>query len=82
LPHKGIDLTSVHAVNTAIAFLLCLLYDNTPASSEPVSNKTPEENARNEAIIARYQAGASIAQIAQEFGISKQRGSQIIHRKN
>ena len=54
-----------------------MLYD-TPYPTEPQNDLVPEKVDRNAEIIARYEAGETGAGLAQAFGISEQRVSQII----
>jgi hypothetical protein len=54
-----------------------MLYD-TPFPTEPQNDLVPAQTERNEEIRARYEAGETGVSIAQTFGISEQRVSQII----
>jgi hypothetical protein len=54
-----------------------MLYDS-PFPTEPQNDLVPAQTERNEEMRARYEAGETGASIAQMFGISEQRGNQII----
>jgi Mor family transcriptional regulator len=54
-----------------------MLY-KTPFPAEPQNDLVPAQTERNEEIRARYEAGETGVSIAQTFGISEQRVSQII----
>jgi len=47
-------------------------------SDVPLSGETPRQTNRNQQIRERYLAGETISDLAQEFGISPQRVSQIV----
>jgi Mor family transcriptional regulator len=60
---------------SALSIILRLLYPPQPKSSLSARE-------RNKIIKARYNAGASQADLAREFGISYQRIYQIVHGKS
>jgi Mor family transcriptional regulator len=49
--------------------------------SHPVNKITPSKDKRNAEIKARHRAGDSLSTLAEMFGISSQRVSQIVRRK-
>jgi hypothetical protein len=49
-----------------------------PYPAEPQTDHAPKKAERNAEIIARYEAGETGVSLAQGFGISEQRVSQII----
>jgi hypothetical protein len=54
-----------------------MLYD-TPFPAEPQNDWIPEETQRNAEIRQRYAEGELVRDLAQDFGISEQRVSQIV----
>ncbi|MCL4250329.1 MAG: hypothetical protein KJ065_19420 [Anaerolineae bacterium] len=58
-----------------------MLYSEQPETAFPVNNKTPKESNRNAEIIAAYEAGTSLGDLAARYGITKQRVHQIVNRR-
>ena len=56
------------------------LYD-TPFPTEPQNDLRPAQPERNEEIRLRRAEGGLVRDLAQDFGISEQRVSQIVHGK-
>ena len=82
MPHRGFEPTVCFDIWLAAFHILERLYD-TPFPAEPQNDLVPEKAERNAEIRARYEAGASVSELAAVFGISEQRVSQIIYgRRN
>lgn len=82
VPHRGIYATSFPELAVATQSILLRLYQ-----SEPTPNLTPSDMRlnkyqRNEEIRAKYQAGASLQELASLYGISFQRVQQIVKHRN
>ncbi|MEO1164431.1 MAG: sigma factor-like helix-turn-helix DNA-binding protein [Chloroflexota bacterium] len=79
--HTGIDLISRFDVLKAVEIILNACYFDIPLPSAPQKNKHVRHKfARNQLIIAQYADGASLSEIADEFGISEQRVHQILRK--
>jgi DNA invertase Pin-like site-specific DNA recombinase len=61
-----------------MAFAISIAYYGRLLPTSPVSDGTPKKCERNADIRARHQQGESVAILAEVFGISKQRVSQIL----
>ena len=61
-----------------MAFAISIVYYGRLLPTSPVSDGTPKKRARNAEIRARHQQGESTATLADVFGISEQRVSQIL----
>jgi len=59
--------------------LLKTFYFNQPTPTLPQNNKTPKQPTRNEEICLRHANSESVADLANEYGISVQRIHQIIN---
>jgi Mor family transcriptional regulator len=57
---------------------MVLFYIGQSTPTFPLTDHTPAKHRRNAEIISRYEAGETGASIAQVFGISEQRVSQIV----
>jgi hypothetical protein len=68
------------SLNTAIWRVLKQHYQGIPLPTLPVTNKHISQAARNQLICSRYISGATLEQIARDFGLSHQRVHQIIQR--
>ncbi len=64
-------------VHCAVQCILVRLYS---CFAQP--KRTYKKPERNALIRAHYDAGATLQELADEFGLSIQRVSQIVHRKN
>jgi hypothetical protein len=76
--HRGFKPAACFDIWLATFHIIEMLYD-TPFLEAPRTDHTPEKAERNTEIIARYEAGETGASIAQVFGISERRVSQILH---
>jgi Mor family transcriptional regulator len=61
-----------------MAFAISIAYYGRFLPTSPVSNGTPKKCDRNADIRARHQQGETVATLAEVFGISEQRVSQIL----
>jgi Mor family transcriptional regulator len=61
-----------------MAFAVSIAYYGRVLPTVPVSDGTPRKCDRNADIRARHQQGESVATLADVFGISEQRVSQIL----
>ena len=61
-----------------MAFAISIAYYGRFLPTSPVSNGTPKKCDRNADIRARHLQGVSVATLADDFGISEQRVSQIL----
>ncbi|MCL4250315.1 MAG: hypothetical protein KJ065_19350 [Anaerolineae bacterium] len=77
----GLWLSSVHDVDAAVMRFIHILYADRPETTFPINNKTPKESSRNAEIIAAYEAGTSLGDLAAHYGITKQRVHQIVNRR-
>ncbi len=78
MPHRGIQGRSFPQVLFAMAFAASIAYYGRSLPTSPVSDGTPKKYDRNAKIRTRHQQGESVATLANVFGISKQRVSQIL----
>jgi len=62
----------------AMAFAASIAYYGRSLPTSPISNGTPKKYDRNAKIRTRHQQGESVATLAEVFGISEQRVSQIL----
>ncbi len=76
MPHTGIKPTSRYTLQEAVRYFTHWL--NHQKNTPHPRHAKPERNAQ---IIALYQAGKTLTEIAQAFHISEQRVHQIIHHK-
>ena len=79
MPPRSIDTISVSHLVEAMDRLVWRLYLGRIARSMPITDKTAIKSRRNDRIRARYEAGEGLSELAQIYGISKQRVWQIIH---
>jgi Mor family transcriptional regulator len=61
-----------------MAFAISIAYYGRFLPTAPVSDGTPKKWDRNAEIRTRHQQGGSVAALAEVFGISEQRVSQIV----
>ena len=78
MPHRGFKATSFPKAWYAMVFAISIAYYGRSLPRSPVSNGTPKKYDRNAKIRTRHQQGGSIATLADVFGISEQRVSQIL----
>jgi Mor family transcriptional regulator len=78
MPHRGFKATSFPRALFAMAFAVSIAYYGRVLPTVPVSDGTPRKCDRNADIRARHQQGESVATLADVFGISEQRVSQIL----
>jgi hypothetical protein len=78
MPHRGFQATSFPRAVFAMAFAVSIAYYGRFLPTAPVSDGTPKKCGRNAEIRARHQQGESVATLADVFGISEQRVSQIL----
>ncbi len=76
MSHRGLRAAACFDVWLATFHILEMLYD-TPFPGTPQTDHI-EKTDRNAEIIARYEAGETGSSIAQAYGISEQRVSQIL----
>ncbi len=79
--HTGLWLSSAHDVDAAVIRFLHMLYADQQETTFPINNKTPKESSRNVEIIAAYEVGTSLGELAERYGITKQRVHQIVNRR-
>jgi Helix-turn-helix domain of resolvase len=78
MPHRGLYITSLLALEAAIQRLLRVLYENQTLSDQPHSGKTPPKIDRNVEVKRLYTQGWSAPDLAKYFDISTQRIYQIL----
>ncbi len=76
MPHRGLRTAACFDIWLATFHIIEMLYD-TPFPDTPQTDHI-EKTDRNAEIIARYEAGETGSSIAQAYGISEQRVSQIL----
>ncbi|HMN11120.1 MAG TPA: sigma factor-like helix-turn-helix DNA-binding protein [Bellilinea sp.] len=77
MPHRGFEPPACFDVWLAAFHILEMLY-NTPFPAEPQNDLVPEKTGRNAEIQTRYEHGETLDKLAEAFGVSAQRVSQII----
>ena len=78
MPRRGFKATSFPKAWWAMALAVSIAYYGRLLPTTPVSDGTPKKGERNADIRARHQQGESVATLADVFGISEQRVSQIL----
>jgi len=78
MPHRGLRTTSFPKVLFAVNFVTAIAYQGRILPSHPVTDGTTAKHMRNEEIRHRHRRGESLASLAEVFGISEQRVSQIV----
>ncbi len=76
MPHRGFNPAACFDIWLATFHILEMLYD-TPFPNTPQTDHRNKIE-RNAALIARYEAGETGANLAQDYGISEQRVNQIV----
>src|SRR5216684_9081503 len=77
MPPRGYDPIACLTPLQAVRRVLYRLYDGIPLPSTLQPNKTQKQSDRNAEIRRRYAAGDSLLDLANEYGLSKQRIHQI-----
>jgi hypothetical protein len=78
MPRRGFKATSFPRALFAMVFAVSIAYYGRFLPSSPVSDGTPKKCDHNAEIRERHQQGESVATLAEVFGISEQRVSQIL----
>ena len=82
MPHRGLlDISVFQQLRYAAGRMTIELYIGIVLPPHPVSKITPPKHKRNAEIRSRYRDGESLTTLAEMFGISPQRVSQIVRRK-
>jgi len=68
------------SLNTAVGWLLEHLYDGIGLPQKPVTEKHISKAERNQQICSRYALGDRLEAIADDYGVSVQRISQLLRR--
>ncbi len=76
----GVGTVPLPALIFAINRLLDRLYWAVPLPQKPITEKHVPKDERNQQICARFALGDSLQAIADDFDVSVQRISQLIHR--
>ena len=83
LPHTGFHSTSFpFSLAGAVGFILDLLYINSPLPSSPITRRIVAKRYRNQEIRERYALGETLAEIAEDYGISEQRIHEIVRYRS
>jgi len=77
VPPRGFQHPACLTLAEAVYRVLDRLYDGIPLPSTLQPNKTPKQSERNAEIRIRYAAGESLLDLANEYGLSKQRIHQV-----
>jgi Mor family transcriptional regulator len=75
-----VRVTGLHNLEDAISIILARLYAGFLLPDSPITKKHVPKAERNADIIARYEAGEGISELARAFGLSPQRVFQLVHR--
>jgi hypothetical protein len=78
MPHRGLRDRAFQRLMDGIAYGMVLLNMSRTTPAYPLSNHTPKQWTRNKQIRARYANGEKLSRLADVFGLSPQRISQII----
>src|SRR5450631_2028221 len=78
MPPRGCDDVASLTLSQAAARILDWLYDGIPLPQVLQPNQTQPKIVRNDEIRKRYAAGETLAALATEYGVSKQRVHQIL----
>ena len=81
MPRRSLQLLARFSLVQAALIFFKHVHSNKPTPLKPVSRKLPPKEERNLRIRQKFDAGESVTDIAEEFGISAQRVSQIIYGK-
>jgi len=78
VPLLGFQHVPCSTPSDASTFFINWIYTDEPPPDAPISNATPKQVARNNAIIERHRNGESVPDLAKAHGISEQRIHQIL----
>lgn len=78
MPHTGVETLLRPEVRVAAFQMLETIFPYIPRRW---NSKTPRKVSRNEIIRQRFAAGEPMSDLSSEYGISRQRISQIVHRR-
>jgi hypothetical protein len=81
MPHRSLCVRGLQHLGAAIHYGMLLLYIGQKTPLFPLTDYTPSKVERNHQIRIRYTQGESIITLADAFGISPQRISQIVRQK-
>ena len=76
----GVGTVPLPSLNAAALRLLDRLYWGIPLPQQPISEKHISKEERNRKICERHNIGERLEDIAEDYNISVQRTSRIIHR--
>jgi len=79
MPHRGLGVRGLQHLAEAIRYGMLLMYIGRETPQFPLTDHTPTQHDRNHQIRALYAQGKTEMELAQLFGISHQRVSQILH---
>jgi Mor family transcriptional regulator len=78
---RGLRVGAFQQFKDAIVYGMVLMYIGQKVSMLPRTDHTPTKHERNQEIRVRYAAGEQVVYLAQVFGLSEQRVSQIVRGK-
>jgi len=81
VPHRGLRTTSFPKVLFAVMFAIEVVYQGRTLPPRAVTGGTAAKCTRNEEIRSRHAEGERVCRLAEVFGISEQRVSQIVQGK-
>jgi len=81
VPHKGLSSTSFPKIPFAVTFATANAYRGRMLSLYPATNGTVAKRTRNGEKRTRHAQGESLSRLAEVFGVSAQRVSQIVQGK-
>lgn len=81
MPHRGLCVRGFQHLVDAINYGMLLMYIGQKYPDFPLTDHTPSKHERNRRIRARYAQGETVVSLAEAFGISQQRVSQILRGK-
>jgi Mor family transcriptional regulator len=81
MPHRGLCVRGFQHLVDAISYGMLLMYIGQKTPDFPLTDHTPSKHERNRRIRARYAQGETVVSLAEVFGISQQRVSQILRGK-
>ena len=81
MPHRGLCVRGFQHLVDALNYGMLLMYIGQKAPDFPLTDHTPSKYERNRRIRARYAQGETVVSLAEVFGISQQRVSQILRGK-
>jgi DNA-binding NarL/FixJ family response regulator len=81
MPRRSLQLLARFSLVQAALLFFKHIHSNKSTPLKPISRKLPAKTERNLRIRQKFEAGEAVTDIAEEFGISAQRVSQIIYGK-